>query len=145
MGRLNLDHGSPFVVALERLHDEAIRDLFNFTKFSIISAIVDAVIIAIAMCILQEFILAIILFVSYIVLYYILIRKIVKTVRLKEISGIIFDQDYLSYYPNQEEVFNVIIRLSKMIGLMLGTKTFMWIFHAFNALIILTAIITKFI
>lgn len=145
MGRLNLDHGSPFVIALERLHDDAIKDLFNFTKFSVISGIVDATIIATAMCILQEFILAVILFVSYIVLYFILIRKIVKTVRLKEISGIIFDQDYLAYYPNQEEIFNVIIRLSKMVGLILGTKTFMWIFHAFNALLIIAIVITKFL
>lgn len=145
MGRLNLDHGSPFVIALERLHTEAMKDLFNFTKFSIISAIVDSIIIAAAMCILKEFILAIVLFISYVILYYILIRKIVKTVRLKEISGIIFDQDYLSYYPNQEEVFNVIIRLSKMVGLILGTKTFMWVFHVFNALLILAVSLTKFI
>lgn len=145
MGRLNLDHGSPFVIALERLHDSAMKDLFMFVKFSIISAIVDSIIIAVTMSILREFILAIVLAISYLILYFILIRKIVKTVRLKEISGIIFDQDYLAYYPNQEEVFNVIIRLSKMIGLMLGTKTFMWVFHAFNALLIIAVIITKFL
>lgn len=145
MGRLNLDHGSPFVIALEKLHDDAKYDLFLFVKFSIKSAIVDVSLITTAMCILREFTLAIILAIVYIILYFLTIRRVVKTVRLKEISGVIFDQDYLSYYPNQEEIFNIIIKLSKMVGLILGTKTTMWVFHISNIVMIISAILIKYL
>lgn len=111
------------VIIMEDEHTAAKKSLFKYTKYGVTSCLI---------CIITTFIISFITAGLYVALilsllifgfFFLTIRQTVKSVHLRQVNNILFDADFVNYYANSEEVYNVTIRISKMNGYIVGKRS----------------------
>lgn len=123
MGMSHLNRNNPMVIIMEDEHSAAKKSLFLYTKYGVTSCLVCLIITFIISFITAGLYTSILLSLLIIGFFFSTIRQTVKSVHLKQVNNILFDADFVNYYANSEEVYNVTIQISKMNGYIIGKRS----------------------
>ena len=140
-----LNSRNPLVNILDDEHYEAKTLRFSFVKYLFISGILNAVIATTLFVLMGSFIRAGVHFFVTILTFVLLIRNTIRTLNLRNVSEIIFDNAEYTKYANNEMVFDAIRRICKMNGIIRGRRYMTTLFHILTVISLIAEGVNSFL